>query len=264
MSPQPGAVPSPVPRLCCVIAGRCTCCGGSRCGAAGPKAVQDQSCCGVAVPQGRRGVRRLRQSRPALDRNDSSPLPPAPAASETRLAPQEAGRRDAVSRLVSIVSGWRWCRCRAGDCAKRTTRCRPDGSARAAPCRTSDRRSRACTNQAAAHRTLAGVIRVRARRQTQSQRQRDPARRNKSLRHVVHPEQSFGSQPSLTSSRSTRGCSAKRQAGGETDAKPPVLSISRRTFDFWSDGHWNSGRQLIIVQQRPEPASSERRPLPAG
>ena len=186
MSPQPGAVPSPVPRLCCVIAGRCTCCGGSRCGAAGPKAVQDQSCCGVAVPQGRRGVRRLRQSRPALDRNDSSPLPPAPAASETRLAPQEAGRRDAVSRLVSIVSGWRWCRCRAGDCAKRTTRCRPDGSARAAPCRTSDRRSRACTNQAAAHRTLAGVIRVRARRQTQSQRQRDPARRNKSFRHVVH------------------------------------------------------------------------------
>src|SRR5215472_6253630 len=61
---------------------------------------------------------------PPLDRNDSSPLPPAPAASETRLAPQEAGRRDAVSRLVSIVSGWRWCRCRAGDCAKRTTRCR--------------------------------------------------------------------------------------------------------------------------------------------
>ena len=81
---------------------------------------------------------------------------------------------------------WRWCRYRAGDRAKRAAGCCPDCSAGSAASRSADRRAGPRTDQAAADRSLAGVIGVCARRQTERQRQRNPARSNtKCLSHVL-------------------------------------------------------------------------------
>ena len=81
---------------------------------------------------------------------------------------------------------WRWCRHCAGDRAKRAAGCCPDCSAGSAASRSADRRAGPRTDQAAADRSLAGVIGVGARRQTERQRQRNPARSNtKCLSHVL-------------------------------------------------------------------------------
>ena len=81
---------------------------------------------------------------------------------------------------------WRWCRYCAGDRAKRAAGCCPDCSAGSAASRSADRRAGPRTDQAAADRSLAGVIGVCARRQTERQRQRNPARSNtKCFSHVL-------------------------------------------------------------------------------
>ena len=88
-----------------------------------------------------------------------------------------------------LVPRWRWWwrgRGRAGNCAKRATRCRSDRRAGPPADRTADRGPGPCADQAAADCALAGVIRVGACRQTKRQHHRDPDRCRRCLPHVLN------------------------------------------------------------------------------
>ena len=159
-------------------------------------------------PEGSELHRGLRALSPPLDRDHRLPLPSAPvapvplfkvenrpqeaAAISTRpsyeLLPPNSGRglRRRPASLVAGWRGWRWgCRCRAGNCAERAAGSRPNGRTFTAARCTADGRAGPCTDQAAADRSLAGIIGVCARRQTKRKRQRNPGRRKKCFRHVV-------------------------------------------------------------------------------
>jgi hypothetical protein len=137
-----------------------------------------------------------------------------------------------------LVPGWRWrwCRYCAGDCAKRATGCRPDCSAGSAASRSADRRAGPRTDQAAADRSLAGVIGVCARRQTERQRQRNPARSNtKCLSHVL--------------TRSARDCPDNTTRLGQV---PPAASSTAIAIPRNRTGTQGAGRREAVILFGPE------------
>ena len=160
-----------------------------------------------------RGVWKLSSAQPLPGRALRVRSDRAVAVARTRLVDQKETRRCRLKMLATTVASalpslihsphhtaegialpttlvprwrWRWCRYCAGDRAKRAAGCCPDCSAGSAASRSADRRAGPRTDQAAADRSLAGVIGVCARRQTERQRQRNPARSNtKCLSHVL-------------------------------------------------------------------------------